>query len=59
MATVRLRTDDFEDGVVPGLCAGTGGPADRSDVVRATSRAPGWVLGRPGSPARASSVHRR
>lgn len=43
MATVRLRIDDFEDGVLPGLCAGTGVTADRNYVVRATSRAPGWV----------------
>jgi len=43
MATVRLRIDDFEDGVLPGICAGSGAPADRNYVVRATSRAPGWV----------------
>jgi hypothetical protein len=52
MATVRLRIDDFEDGVVPAICAGSGAPADRNYVVRASSRAPGWVwlalLGGPG-----------
>jgi hypothetical protein len=43
MATVRIRIDDFEDGVLPAICAATGAPADRNYEVRATSRASGWV----------------
>jgi hypothetical protein len=43
MAAGRIRIDDFEDGVLPGVCAGTGAPASRLYQVNATSRMPGWL----------------
>ena len=43
MASVRVRVEDFEDGVLPLVCVATGAPSDRLYKVEATSRAPGWV----------------
>ena len=43
MASVRIRIDDFEDGVLPGVCAGTGAPGARLYHVTASSRTPGWA----------------
>ena len=43
MASVRVRIDDFEDGVLPLVCAGSGVPSERRWKVEATSRTPGWV----------------
>ena len=43
MATVRVRIDDFEDGLLPGICAATGAPAERTYRVEATSKAPAWI----------------
>lgn len=40
---MRIRIDDFEDGVVPGVCAGTGAPGARLYHVSASSRTPGWA----------------
>ena len=52
MASVRIRIDDFEDGVVPGVCAGTGAPGARLYHVSASSRTPGWAwLGLLAGPA--------
>jgi hypothetical protein len=40
---VRVRIEDFEDGVLPLVCASTGAPADARYGVRATGPSPGWV----------------
>ena len=44
MASVRVRIDDFEDGVLPGVCASSGVPGARLCRIDASSRTPGWLL---------------
>ena len=43
MAKVRLRIDDFEDGLLPGICASTGAPGARLYHASIPSKAPAWV----------------
>lgn len=43
MAGVRIRIDDFEDGVLPGICVGSGVETSRNYRVTATSKPPAWI----------------
>lgn len=43
MASVRIRIDDFEDGVLPEVCASSGAPSERLYKTDISSRTPGWV----------------
>lgn len=43
MATIELRVDDFEDGVLPRTCASSGAPADGLYRLRAT-RSAAWPV---------------
>jgi peptidoglycan/LPS O-acetylase OafA/YrhL len=40
---LRVRVEDFEDGVLPMICVATGAPADRRYRTRANATASGWV----------------
>jgi hypothetical protein len=40
---VRVRIEDFEDGVLPMTCVGSGAPADRLYQLRANGSGPGWI----------------
>ena len=43
MARVRIRIDDFEDGLVPGICASSGRPGARLYHAEIPSRGAAWV----------------
>ena len=43
MATVRLRIDDFEDGLLPGICSSSGADGARLYRIAVSSRMPGWL----------------
>ena len=43
MAKVRIRIDDFEDGLLPGVCASTGRSGARLYHASIPSKAPAWV----------------
>ena len=43
MAKVRIRIDDFEDGLLPGICAASGADDARLYHAQIPSRAPAWV----------------
>ena len=43
MAKVRIRIDDFEDGLLPGICAASGAPGARLYHADIPSKAPAWV----------------
>jgi hypothetical protein len=43
MPSVRVRIDDFEDGVLPAVCASSGAAEARLHRISVSSRAPGWL----------------
>ena len=43
MAAVRVRIDDFEDGVLPGVCASSGAAGARLYRIDVSTRTPGWL----------------
>ena len=52
MAGVRVRIDDFEDGLLPDVCASSGAPGARLYWITVSSKTPAWLwLGVFGGPA--------
>ena len=43
MASVRVRIEDFEDGLLPAVCSSSGAPATRLYTASMSSRGSGWV----------------
>ena len=43
MARVRVRIEDFEDGVLPDVCVSSGAPADGRSASSISTRTSGWL----------------